>query len=471
MAQCKPCLLDLNWVKRSQQRDMKDKFIFVCQQCGQQYSKWMGKCQECGEWNSVVEERGMPSSKKNITSIAIPSHPQPISEIITQDFPRIISDLSELDNVLGGGLVPGSAILLGGEPGVGKSTILLQAADQYARLNQKVLYVSGEESASQIALRSQRLGVNTENLLVVCETNLEKIVGHIEKIVPNLLIIDSIQTIYSGELDSQPGSVGQLRECAYEIIALAKARNMATFLVGHVTKDGAIAGPKVLEHMVDVVLYFEGTSSQSFRLLRSIKNRFGSTNEIAVFEIASKGLKQVINPSELFLSERAETVPGSVIVASVEGTRPILVEVQALVSGSFLTMPRRTALGLDHNRVALLVAILEKRGGFRLFDQDIYVNIAGGLRVTETAIDLGVAAALISSYTGRAVPAGTVFFGEMGLGGEVRSVPKAGIRLKEAERIGLKRAYVPKKVANEINDFKSLELIPIENIQELADKI
>ncbi len=450
---------------------MKEKFIYVCQQCGQQYSKWMGKCQECGEWNSVVEERSVGSNKKKPTSISTSTHPQPISEIIAEDFPRVASDLSELDNVLGGGLVPGSAILLGGEPGVGKSTILLQAAHQFAKLGHKILYVSGEESASQIALRSQRLGVNSENLLVVCETTLEKIIGHIEKVTPHLLIIDSIQTIYSDALDSQPGSVGQLRECAYEMISLAKARNMATFLVGHVTKEGAIAGPKVLEHMVDVVLYFEGTSSQSFRLLRSIKNRFGSTNEIGVFEIASKGLKQVTNPSELFLSERPDTVPGSVIVASVEGTRPILVEVQALVSGSSLAMPRRTALGLDPNRVALLVAILEKRGGFRLFDQDVYVNIAGGLRVTETAIDLGVAAALISSYTGRAVPSGTVFFGEMGLGGEVRSVPKAGIRLKEAERIGLKRAYVPRKIAKEVNDVKNLELVPIDHIQELADKL
>ena len=450
---------------------MKEKFVYVCQQCGQQYSKWMGKCQECGEWNSVVEERSTGNSKKKLTSIANSTHPQPITEIMAEDFPRIASDLSELDNVLGGGLVSGSAILLGGEPGVGKSTILLQAADQFARLNQKVLYVSGEESASQIALRSQRLGINSDNLLVVCETTLEKIVGHIDKISPNLLIIDSIQTIYSDQLDSQPGSVGQLRECAYEIISLAKSRNMATFLVGHVTKEGAIAGPKVLEHMVDVVLYFEGTSSQSFRLLRSIKNRFGSTNEIGVFEIASRGLKQVTNPSELFLSERPDTVPGSVIVASVEGTRPILVEVQALVSGSALTMPRRTALGLDPNRVALLVAILEKRGGFRLFDQDVYVNIAGGLRVTETAIDLGVAAALISSYTGRAVSPGTVFFGEMGLGGEVRSVPKAAIRLKEAERIGLKRAYVPGKVAKEVTEIKNLELIPINHVQELADKL
>lgn len=448
------------------------KFTHVCQQCGQAYSKWMGKCQECGEWNSIVEERVVETPKHGAPrSVVERSEPLPISEIATEHIARYVSDLCELDNVLGGGLVPGSVVLLGGEPGVGKSTILLQAADQYARSGKKVLYVSGEESASQIALRSNRLGVSTDNLFVVSETVLENVLGHIEKLKPDLLILDSIQTIYSNQLDSQPGSVGQLRECAYQLISLAKDSSLATFLVGHVTKEGSIAGPKILEHMVDVVLYFEGTSSQTFRLLRSIKNRFGSTNEIGVFEIVSKGIKQVTNPSELFLSERPKTIPGSVIVASVEGTRPILVEVQALVSTSHLAMPRRTAIGIDNNRVSLLVAILEKRGGFRLYDQDVYVNLAGGLRITETAIDLGVVAALISSYTGKAVQQGTAFFGEVGLGGEVRSVPKAQIRVKEAERIGLKRAFVPVKVAKELDDIKGFQLIPVDHVQELADKL
>ena len=453
---------------------MKQKTVFVCQQCGQKYSKWMGRCQECGEWNSVVEERetGASSGKGRAAADASSkSKPQPISEIVAQDFFRHTSDITELDNVLGGGLVPGSVVLLGGEPGVGKSTLLLQAADLFASGGKKVLYVSGEESPSQIALRSQRLGISNTSLLVVSETSLEEVRAHVEKLSPDLLILDSIQTIYSTELESQPGSVGQLRECTFEIISLAKSRHMATFLVGHVTKEGAIAGPKVLEHMVDVVLYFEGTSSQAFRILRSIKNRFGSTNEIGVFEIQSKGLRSVANPSELFLAERPNLIPGSVIVASIEGTRPILIEVQALVSSTSMAMPRRTSIGLDPNRVSLLVAILEKRGGFRLFDQDVYVNIAGGLRLSEPAIDLGVVSALISSYTGKAVPQGCVFFGEVGLGGEVRSIPRAAERLKEAGRIGLKQAYVPRKVAQELKDQKSIELIAVDHIQELADRI
>jgi len=315
------------------------------------------------------------------------------------------------------------------------------------------------------------LGVTSDKLFVLSETELEAIMGYVEKMKPDLLIIDSIQTVYSSQLESQPGSVGQLRECAFELIQSAKARNMATFLVGHVTKEGAIAGPKILEHMVDVVLYFEGTSSQSFRLLRSIKNRFGSTNELGVFEILTQGLKGVSNPSELFLSERPSLTPGSVIGASLEGTRPILVEVQALVSQSSLSMPRRTAIGLDSNRVSLLVAILEKRGGYRLFDQDVYVNVAGGLRLNEPAIDLAVVAALISSYENKPVEKQTVFFGEVGLGGEVRSVPRATERLKEAARIGLKHAYVPAKTANELADQQPLRLFSIDHIQKLQDLI
>lgn len=448
----------------------KEKFAFTCQQCGQRYSKWMGRCQECGEWNSVVEER-VPTrtSGKPTASAATPESPRPISEIRSQDFPRLVSDLAELDNVLGGGLVPGSAILLGGEPGVGKSTLLLQVADHYARAGKTVLYASGEESASQIALRAARLKAHSPRLLVVAETSLEAIVGHVERLNPDLLIVDSIQTVASTLMDSQPGSVGQLRECAFELIQLAKQRNMACFLVGHVTKEGAIAGPKVLEHMVDVVLYFEGTSSQAFRLLRSIKNRFGATNEIGVFEIQSHGLRQVSNPSELFLSERPLQIAGSAIAASVEGTRPILVEVQALASHSSLTIPRRTSIGLDPNRVSLLVAILEKRGGFRFFDQDVYVNVAGGLRLNEPAVDLAVVSALISSYNNKPIDSGAVFFGEVGLGGEVRSVPRAMERLKEAAKIGLKRAYAPAKVVSEIGDNRPLEVIPIDHIQKLGD--
>jgi len=453
---------------------MKEKWIYVCQQCGQNYSKWMGKCGECGEWNSIVEERDTGASAPNTRAglkLEGGGAPLPITEIMSEKVARNASDISELDNVLGGGLVPGSVVLLGGEPGIGKSTLLLQVADRYASMGQKVLYVSGEESASQIALRASRLGVEGKSLYVLAETSIEQVQNHVAKINPTLLILDSVQTIYSSRLDSQPGSVGQLRECAFQVITLAKSRGMATFLVGHVTKDGAIAGPKVLEHMVDAVLYFEGSASQSFRLLRSIKNRFGSTNEIGVFEMVGKGLKAVSNPSELFLSERPESSPGSVIVASMEGTRPILVEVQALASSTSLAMPRRTAIGLDPNRVSLLVAILEKRGGYRLGDQDIYVNVAGGLRLSETAVDLGVLAALMSSYSGNAVAKDSVFFGEAGLGGEIRSVPKCAMRLKEAERIGIKRAYVPKRVASELSDFRAIQIYPVEHVQELADKI
>lgn len=451
---------------------MKERWVFACQQCGQTYSKWMGRCQECGAWNSVVEEKEIKAKPGNRAAPGAEgaSKPLPVSQLAAQEYRRYGTDLSEWDNVLGGGLVPGSVVLLGGEPGVGKSTLLLQAADQYAKSGKKVLYVSGEESTSQIGLRASRLGVSENRLLVVSETLLENVIAHVDTQKPDLLVLDSIQTIHSGELASQAGSVGQLRECTNEIISVAKGRNLATFLVGHVTKEGSIAGPKVLEHMVDVVLYFEGTSSQSFRLLRSIKNRFGSTNEVGVFDMVSAGMKQVTNPSELFLSERPHHIPGSVIVASLEGTRPMLVEVQALASSTANPMPRRTAIGIDPNRVSLLVAILEKRGGFRFFDQDVFVNVAGGLRLYEPAADLGVIGALISSYEGDPVDASSVYFGEVGLGGEIRSVPRATERLKEAMRIGFKRAYVPAKVKKELSATKGIELIGLEHIRDLLKK-
>lgn len=451
---------------------MKEKTVFVCQQCGQSFSKWAGRCQDCGEWNSIVEERSVTAkSGKSRIITAAQDRPLKLTEIPEESGNRVPSGISELDNVLGGGIVPGSALLIGGEPGIGKSTLLLQIAERMAAQGLPVLYASGEESASQIAIRARRLGATSEKVHVLSETSLEAIKNHIDKEKPALLIVDSIQTIYSGLLESQPGSVGQLRECAYQLIGMAKSSGMSTFLVGHVTKDGAIAGPKVLEHMVDVVLYFEGSTSMNFRLLRTIKNRFGSTNELGVFEMSTEGLKPVKNPSELFLSERPEMTPGSVIVASQEGTRPFLVEVQALAAHSGLTIPRRTALGVDPNRLSLLVAILERRGGFRLSDQDVYVNVAGGLRIQETAIDLGVLAALVSSYSGKPVAKDSVFFGEAGLGGEIRNVSYPLVRLKEAARIGLKRAYLPKKIAKDLAKETSLELIPIGHVQELADFI
>ena len=450
---------------------MKTTTRFFCQECGQDFPKWQGRCTDCNAWNSLVEEKVVKGAKKGTTTLFKESDaPRPITEISAEDFPRITSELKELDNVLGGGLVPGSVILLGGEPGIGKSTLLLQMSEQYARLGHTVLYVTGEESTSQIALRSARVGVESDKLLVLAATDLETIHKHVEAIKPRVLIIDSIQTTFSSGMDSQPGSVAQLRECTFRIVNWCKGGNMAAFIVGHVTKEGTIAGPKLLEHMVDSVLYFESAPSQSLRLLRSIKNRFGSTHEIGLFEMTGKGMTEVTNPSALFLSERPERASGSAIVATLEGSRSILIEIQALVSQSALPMPRRTTIGLDPNRVALLIAILEKRGGFRLFDQDIFVNVAGGIRATETACDLSVAAALISSFRGQPVDEKTIFLGEIGLGGEIRSVPRAADRLKEAARIGFQRAVLPLRITKELEN-PPLELLPIENIQELADKI
>ncbi len=430
----------------------------------------MGKCVECGAWNSLVEERvtvGSKSSKSSRPS----SQPTAISEITLENYRRQTTDVEEFDRVLGGGLVPGSAVLLGGEPGVGKSTILLQLAAHYAKNHGKVLYLSGEESASQIGLRAKRLEVEDPNLLVAAETSLENIITFVKEHEPTILILDSIQTVQSAALDSQPGSVGQLRECAFALIQLAKERDMATFLVGHVTKEGSIAGPKVLEHMVDVVLYFESTTTQNFRLLRSIKNRFGSTNEVGVFELSHRGLEGIANPSEIFLAERPLKVPGSVITATQEGTRSLLVEVQALVSHSGMPMPRRTAMGVDPNRVSLLVAILEKRGGYRLFDQDVFVNVAGGLRLSEPAVDLAICAALLSSFSGKPAPTKAFFFGEVGLGGEIRSVPRSLERIHEAARVGFTFGFVPEKLKNQKDLPPGVELKPLAHIQELADQL
>lgn len=449
---------------------MKTKTLYLCQQCGQQYGKWVGRCQECGAWNSVVEELA-PTKGGGHKRSSSQSAPQPIDEIAAETVRRLSSGMGEFDGVLGGGLVPETVILLGGEPGIGKSTLLLQVAALLANQSQKVLYVSGEESANQIAVRSQRLKVKTKDLFVVSETNLEAILGHVNLVQPKLLIIDSIQTTFNPALESQLGSVGQIRECAFRLIELAKSSSITTFLVGHVTKEGSIAGPKILEHMVDVVLSFENTAAQNFRLLRTVKNRFGSTNEIGVFEMVTEGMREVPNPSELFLMERAKTIPGSAITASLEGTRPILVEVQALLSTSPLPMPRRTAMGFDPNRISLLVAILEKRGGFRLYDQDVYVNIAGGLRIQEPAADLGVVGAMLSSFTGKPIDPKTVLFGEVGLGGEIRAVSRSELRLKEAARIGFTKALVPLRVAKELGKESSIELLGLEHVGQLTDSL
>lgn len=447
---------------------MKEKWVYVCQQCGKSQSKWMGRCPDCGTWNSLVEERSAATTGPKRAAASRDQLPVPIRDVAAEQVERWKTDLSEWDNVLGGGLVPGSVLLLGGEPGIGKSTLLLQAGELYAKAGRKVLYASGEESPSQIALRAARLDVASDRLFLLAETDFDAIERAIDSTKPDLLVIDSIQTIYSPQLESQPGSVGQLRECSYRLIGKAKERGMASVLVGHVTKEGAIAGPKVLEHMVDVVLYFEGTSNHTFRLLRAMKNRFGSTNELGVFEMTGKGMREVTNPSELFLSERSAVVPGSAIVAAVEGTRPILVEAQALVSKTPLAIPRRTAIGMDPNRLALMVAILEKRGGFQFFDQDIYVNIVGGLKLTEPAVDLGILAAILSSYSGKPVENETAFVGEVGLGGEIRSVPRTEARVREAARVGMKRMFLPKRVASELGSV-GLKLVGVEHVGELTD--
>ncbi len=450
---------------------MKTKTLFVCQQCGQGYSKWAGRCQECGEWNSVVEERVTGSSANRTTKVVGATEPQPISEIAAQHFERFTSDISELDNVLGGGLVPGSAVLLGGEPGVGKSTLLLQAAEQYAQSGKTVLYVSGEESASQIALRSTRLGVSSKNLYVVSETDLTPIRNHIDKYSPQLLILDSIQTIYSSELDSQPGSVGQLRECAFEIISIAKQRHMAAYLVGHVTKEGAIAGPKVLEHMVDVVLYFEGTASQGFRLLRSIKNRFGSTNEIGVFEIVSKGIRPVSNPlGALSLGTTGQNPR----IGHRRQHRRYAIHFSRSAGSGFFHVSRHAPANLYWRRSESRVIVGGHLGKTRRLPplrsrrlhQCRWRPSADGASHRS-----GSHRSAYFQLHGKPIEPGTFFFGEVGLGGEVRSVPRAAERLKEGARIGLKQAFVPAKVRKEITENFGLELIAVDHVQELSDKL
>jgi DNA repair protein RadA/Sms len=422
----------------------KTKIVFACQSCGYQSPKWLGKCPDCNQWNTFAEERLEKSTHpRSELSFGTKEDPAPIHEITTSDHDRTLSGIGEFDRVLGGGLVTGSVILIGGDPGIGKSTLLLQAFAALSRKGPACLYVSGEESPRQIKMRAERLGITAPNLLVLSETSLERIIDHVKRLKPGVLVIDSIQTIFSSAVPSAPGSIAQVRESSGSIIVLAKKTGLTTFLIGHVTKDGAIAGPRVLEHMVDTVLYFEGERGHSFRILRAVKNRFGSTNEIGVFEMKESGLKEVSNPSEIFLMERPLQVPGSAVVCSMEGTRPILVELQALVSRSYIAVPRRTTIGVDHNRVALLVAVLEKKMGAKLFDQDIFVNVAGGVHVDEPAVDLGIIAAVASSQKEKALDPKTVFFGEVGLAGEVRGISQAETRVKEAGKLGFERCVLP----------------------------
>jgi DNA repair protein RadA/Sms len=445
----------------------KPKIVYSCQSCGYQSPKWMGKCPDCNQWNTFVEEKYEKAGHlRGELSLGTRETPASIHEIDTTEEGRVLSGIAEFDRVLGGGLVAGSVILIGGDPGIGKSTLLLQAFAAVSQKGLTCLYVSGEESQRQIKMRAERLGIAAPNLLILSETALERIIEQVKKIKPGLLVIDSIQTIFSSSIPSAPGSVAQVRESSGSIIVLAKKTGLTTFLIGHVTKDGAIAGPRVLEHMVDTVLYFEGERGHSFRILRAVKNRFGSTNEIGVFEMKEAGLKEVTNPSEIFLMERPLAVPGSAVICSMEGTRPILVELQALVSRSFLAVPRRTTIGVDHNRVALLIAVLEKKMGAKLFNQDVFVNVAGGVQVDEPAVDLGIVAAIASSHKEKNIDPRTVFFGEVGLAGEIRGISQAEARVKEAGKLGFERCILPASNAAQLKHIKHPQLDGIASLSE-----
>ena len=447
----------------------KIKTAFFCQNCGHQSPKWLGKCPSCDEWNRFAEEEIRAIDPAGPAGIQFNESPLPIDEIVADEKERMTTGIAEMDRVLGGGIVNGSVTLVGGDPGIGKSTLLLQVVNNMAEKDLKILYISGEESAKQIKLRGKRLGASSKNLLVLVEIDLDSIVKHIKDISPRAVVIDSIQTMYSPVLTSAPGSVGQVRESSARLILLAKKTGIPIFLVGHVTKDGSIAGPKVLEHMVDTVLYFEGDSSHAYRIIRAMKNRFGPTNEIGVFEMRGNGLNEVANPSAFFLTERPEGAPGSVVVPSIEGTRPILIEIQALVNPTNFGMPRRTTIGVDHNRVALLAAVMDKMCGFRLSGHDIFINVAGGMKVDEPAVDLGIVASMASSFLDKPIDKGTVVFGEVGLAGEVRGISQMDIRIKEAARMGFVRCIIPQTSSQNGFAEKKMECIKVNSLKKLLE--
>ena len=449
----------------------KVKTSFFCQNCGHQSLKWAGKCPSCGQWNTFVEEEIRDLSPGARAELTFNEKPLPIDTITSDERERMKSGIEEVDRVLGGGIVRGSAVLVGGDPGIGKSTLLLQVTQHLAAKGLKVLYVSGEESARQIKMRGERIGATSGNILILVEVDLENIIKYIRETKPAAVVVDSIQTVYSSLLSSAPGSVGQVREASERLIIFAKKSGIPVFLIGHVTKDGSIAGPKVLEHMVDTVLYFEGDSGHSYRMIRGMKNRFGPTNEVGVFEMRDRGLVEVLNPSEYFLAERPEGSSGSVVVPSMEGTRPILVEIQALVSPTNFGMPRRTAIGVDANRVSRHVAVHEKVCGLRLGSHDVFINVAGGVRVTEPAVDLGIISAMASSFLDRTIDPGTVVFGEVGLTGEVRGIHQMELRIREAERMGFTRCIQPRTSPREVGKFGKIRLVKIRNIRELIENL
>jgi len=449
----------------------QQKTAFFCQNCGYESPKWVGKCPGCGEWNRFAEEPTKATDSRVPPEYQLNEKPRSIDTVEADDKARLKTGLEEMDRVLGGGIVAGSAILVGGDPGIGKSTLLLQVLHRLASGGRKVLYVTGEESASQIKLRADRIGASSKNIFVLVEVALESILKYTKEVGPAAVVIDSIQTVYCSLLSSAPGSVGQVREASERLIIFAKKTGIPVFLVGHVTKDGSIAGPKVLEHMVDTVLYFEGDSGHSYRIIRGIKNRFGPTNEIGVFEMRDRGLVEVSNPSEYFLTERPEGMAGSVVVASIEGTRPILVEVQALVVSTSFGMPRRTAIGVDVNRVSLLVAVLDKIGGLHLGNHDIFLNVAGGVRLSEPAADLGVVAAIASSFLDRPIDPKTVVFGEVGLTGEVRGINQMEVRIREAARMGFTRCVLPRTQLRGLDKAGAIELVRVGHLKELLGEI
>jgi DNA repair protein RadA/Sms len=458
---------------------MKQKTVFACQECGAQSPKWLGRCAECGSWNSLVEERQLPTAAAAGAgaggaarySLASAAGPQLYADIDTVVAERISTGVTEFDRVLGGGVVPGSLVLIGGEPGIGKSTLLLQAAAHFARDVGPVLYSSGEESEHQIKSRGERLGVQPAPLYILAETCLERILEEIARLRPAFIIVDSVQTVFSLKFQSAPGSIGQVRESATQLLFAAKGQNIPTFLVGHVTKDGALAGPKALEHIVDTVLYFEGEKHHAHRVIRAVKNRFGAVSELGVFEMTGRGLCGVANPSQLFLAERRAGAPGSAVLSCVEGSRPLLVEVQALVSSSTYGNARRMASGIDQNRLSLLLAVLEKRAGLNLIADDVFINVAGGIAVDEPAADLAVTGAVASSLRNRTVRAGTAVFGEVGLAGEVRGVSQAALRVREAAQMGFTRCVIPEGNCSLEDAPPGMELVGVRTVGEALEQL
>ena len=449
----------------------KIKTKFVCNECGSESPKWMGKCPECGQWNTLVEEVEQKEVQTQKRLMGILTKPESLMDISNNIEQRLSTGNTELDRVMGGGIVKGSLVLVGGDPGIGKSTLLLQVSNNIAIKGLKVLYISGEESAAQIKLRASRMDIRSGNIFIVSETNTQNVDAHVRDMKPDILIIDSIQTMYNSDISSAPGSVSQVREATLGLMKISKQDGIATFIVGHVTKQGAIAGPRVLEHMVDTVLYFEGETHMSYRVLRAVKNRFGSTNEIGIFEMGDKGLKEVVNPSEMLLSGRMKGASGSCVISAMEGTRAMLVEVQALLSHTSFGVPRRNATGIDYNRVMLLMAVLEKRVGMQLGSSDSYVNVVGGIKLNEPATDLGIIAAIASSFRDKEIDEGTVIIGEVGLAGEVRAVNFMEKRVNEAAKLGFKRCIVPQNNIKRLDDKSGIKVVGVSNVNEMLDII